>query len=83
VFGESQVNSKSTGFVSGHDFTGVPIDRSSSMGWGFSRAAKTSKMKRLQPLRDIVIRLLNARSIHQTRLGPLFPANLFFGRLPY
>jgi hypothetical protein len=28
------------GFVSGHDFTGVPIDRFSSMGWGFSRAEK-------------------------------------------
>src|SRR5271157_4245453 len=29
--------------LKGHDFTGVPIDRSSSMGWGFSRAESDQK----------------------------------------
>ena len=32
--------------VSGHDFSGVPIDRSSSMGWEFSRAAKAATTTR-------------------------------------
>ncbi|MGC9159619.1 MAG: hypothetical protein ACP5FH_11580, partial [Terracidiphilus sp.] len=27
--------------LKGHDFTGVPIDRSSSMGWGFTGCGKT------------------------------------------
>jgi tetraacyldisaccharide-1-P 4'-kinase len=29
--------------VSGHDFTGVPVDRSSSMGWEFSRAVNAAE----------------------------------------
>jgi 23S rRNA (cytidine1920-2'-O)/16S rRNA (cytidine1409-2'-O)-methyltransferase len=32
------------GSVSGHDFTGAPGDRSSSLGWGFSRADNASRM---------------------------------------